>query len=930
MKIVGKVLSVDGNVLVKHKNGQIERLKPGDIIKIDDIVMCKNEGDHFVVLMENKLRLEIGEHTYVLFDQDFINKFLQLTHHLRSPFYAEHSLHLDPIDVTYKNYRFEHISKESGEENFPYILVKNILHVSVNDIVTNDNTPPLSGKIDQVDADIKVIVNGEQYPAQNNGDGTWTLPDNTIKPLDDGKYEVTVIAQNDTTKSTDKGSIEIDTTPPNVTIEDITTKDKTPPLHGTVDDPNAKITVTVAGETYDAVNKGDGTWILPDNTIHKLTDEEYTVVVHATDKVGNVGEDTGKLIIDITPPNVTVDDLLTNDTTPPITGTVDSPDAKVMVTINGETYDAINKGDGTWILPDDTVKELKEGEYTVDVKAVDEEGNVGEDSGKLIIDITPPNITVDDLTTSDNNPPITGTVDDPEAKVTVTINGETYDAINKGDGTWILPDNTVKELKEGEYTVEAEAVDKAGNVGKGDGELTIDFDSPVVTINDTDVTHDDTPEFTGTIENGNKIDITLNGHHYSSADSDSGVVINGDGTWSFTVPDSDALDDGKYTIDVVASNDKGKESSVSDDFIVDADMPEITVKDYDVIETGTPTFEGTYKNADYVEIRIEDHIYTSKGENPEVILNEEEGTWSLTVPETDKLSLGEQTIDAIAKDEQDNEAKASDDFIVNYEVPPIAVDDIVLTNIIDGSTMEIPDRAFLFNDYDPNNEPVYMYDVKEIENGTIETEANGDIANDHYANLYYTPDESPFEQGGFKYDVTDGKMISEESANVTIIAASGNTITGTDEGEILVSAEREDEMFGGGGNDVFVCYDLSRIVDGGEGFDMLLAPNHMMINFNCFAHRVTNLEQLDVLMDDHEVTSVGVSDVLAITDENNTFQILGDEGDKVFLDPGWSYAGKETVTYMEHYTHDYNVYVGTADGQEVHLYVEDGVTVVGA
>ncbi len=930
MKIVGKVLSVDGNVLVKHKNGQIERLKVGDIVKMDDIVMCKNEGDHFVVLMENKLRLEIGEHTYVLFDQDFINKFLQLTHHLRSPFYAEHSLHLDPIDVAYKNYRFEHISKESGEESFPYILVKNILHVSVNDIVTNDNTPPLSGKIDQVDADIKVIVNGEQYPAQNNGDGTWILPDNTIKPLDDGKYEVTVIAQNDTTKSTDKGSIEIDTTPPNVTIEDMTTKDKTPPLHGTVDDPNAKITVTVAGETYDAINKGDGTWILPDNTIHKLTDEEYTVVVHATDKVGNVGEDTGKLIIDITPPNVTVDDLLTNDTTPQITGTVDNPDAKVTVTVAGETYDAINKGDGTWILPDDTVKELKEGEYTVDVKAVDEEGNVGEDSGKLIIDTTPPAVDVDDLTTSDNNPPITGTVDDPDAKVTVTINGETYDAINKGDGTWILPDDTVKELKEGEYTVEAEAVDKAGNVGKGDGELTIDFESPVVTINDIDVTHDDTPEFTGTIENGNKIDITLNGHHYSSADSDSGVVINGDGTWSFTVPDSDALDDGKYTIDVLASNDKGKESSVSDDFIVDADMPEITVKDYDVIETGTPTFEGTYKNADYVEVKIEDHIYTSKGENPEVILNEEDGTWSLTIPETDKLSLGDQTIEAIAKDEQDNEAKASDDFIVNYEVPPIAVDDIVLTNIIDGSTMEIPDRAFLFNDYDPNNEPVYMYDVKEIENGTIETEANGDIANDHYANLYYTPDESPFEQGGFKYDVTDGKMISEESANVTIIAASGNTITGTDEGEILVSAEREDEMFGGGGNDVFVCYDLSRIVDGGEGFDMLLAPNHMMINFNCFAHRVTNLEQLDVLMDDHEVTSVGVSDVLAITDENNTFQILGDEGDKVFLDPGWSYAGKETVTYMEHYTHDYNVYVGTADGQEVHLYVEDGVTVVGA
>ncbi len=928
MKIVGKVLSVEGHVLVKHKNGRIEELKAGDVVRMDDIVMCKNAGDHFVVLMENNLRLEIGEHTYVLFDQDFVNKFMQLTYHLRSPFYAEHSLELDSMDVTYKNYRFEHISRESEENAFPYIVVKNLLHVSVKDVLTNDDTPPISGKINNPDAEITVIVNGDTYEAVNNGDGTWILPDNTVKPLDDGKHEILVIATNGDSKSEDVGVVEVDTTPPVVTIEDEVTKDKTPPLHGTVDDPDAKVTVTVAGETYEAINNGDGTWTLPDNTIAKLTDEEYTVVVQATDKVGNVGEDTGKLIIDTTPPNVTVDDLLTNDNTPPLHGTVDNPDAKITVTVNGETYEAINNGDGTWTLPDNTLPPLSDGEYEVKAEAVDEEGNVGEGEGKVTIDTTPPVITVDDLTTSDNNPPITGTVDDPEAKVTVTVNGETYEAINNGDGTWILPDDTIKELKEGDYVVEAEATDKAGNSSSAEGNLVIDFDSPIVTIEDTDVTHDDTPEFTGTIENGNRIDITLNGNHYSSEDPDTTVIIHDDGTWTFTVPDSDALDDGKYTIEVVASNDMGKESSVSDDFIVDADMPEITIKDYDVIETGTPTFEGTYKNADYVEVKIGDHIYTSEGEDPLVVLNPEEGTWSVTIPESDKLELGEQTVDAIAKDEMGNEAEATDDFIVNYEVPPIAVDDIVLTNIIDGSTMEIPDRAFLFNDYDPNNEPVYMYDVKEIENGTIETEANGDIENDHYANLYYTPDESPFEQGGFKYDITDGKLTSEESADVTIIAASGNTITGTEAGEILVSAEREDEMFGGGGNDVFVCYDLSRIVDGGEGFDMLLAPNHEVINFNCFAHRVTNLEQLDVLMDDHDVTSVGVSDVFAITDENNVFQILGDEGDRVFLDPGWSYVGKETVTYMEHYTHDYNVYKGTAEGQDVYLYVEDGVTVV--
>ena len=929
MKKVGKVLSVEGNVLVKHANGVIEHLKTGDVIEMNDIVMCKNSNEHFTMVMDNGLKLLIGEHTYVLFDQNFVNHFLQLTHHLNAPFYAEHSLNLENVDIHYKNYHIES-SKNGEEENgFPYLLVKSILHVSVNDVITNDSTPPLSGTVDDADANIDVIVNGEHYTGENNQDGTWVLPDDVILPLEDGEHEITVIATNpEGGEDTSYGTIEVDTTPPIVNIDDVTTKDKTPPLSGTVDDPDAIVTVIVGGEKYDAINNGDGTWTLPDNTINQLEGGDYITVVTAVDKVGNEGKDDAVLTIDTTPPIITVDDLATNDSTPPLTGTVDNPDAKVVVTIDGHDYNAINNGDGTWTLPDDTISPLTDNIYDVKASATDLEGNVGNGEGTLTIDLTAPVVTVDDLTTSDNTPQLTGTIDDPTAHIIVTVDGHDYEAINNGDGTWVVPDDTITELKEGNYDVEAVATDPVGNSSKDDGSLIIDYDSPKVTIKDTEVTHDDTPEFTGTILNGNKIDITLNNEHYSSADDDSGVFINGDGTWTFTVPDSDALDDGNYTIDVLASNDKGKESSANDDFIVDADMPIITIKDYDEFDTGTPTFEGTYANADRVEVYLGGHVYTSLGDNPDVILNEQEGTWSFTVPDSNPLDLGDQSIEAVAIDAQDNQAKADDDFFVNYEVPPVAVDDIVLTNIIDGSTMELPDRAFIFNDYDLNNDPLHMYEVKHIENGTIETEADGSIDNDHYANLYYTPDDSPFEKGAFDYTVTDGQLPSND-AHVTIIAASGNTITGTEEGEILVSAEREDEMFGGGGNDVFVCYDLSRIVDGGEGFDMLLAPNHAIINFNCFAHRVTDLEQLDVLMDDHDVTSVGVSDVLAITDENNNFQILGDEGDSVYLDPGWSYSGKETLTYLEHNVVDYNVYTGTADGQEVHLYVEDGVHVVG-
>lgn len=66
---------------------------------------------------------------------------------------------------------------------------------------------------------------------------------------------------------------------------------------------------------------------------------------------------------------ITVDNLKTNDTTPELTGTINSNDATVTVRIAGNEYSATNNSDGTWILPDNTVSELRIGIYDVSVKA---------------------------------------------------------------------------------------------------------------------------------------------------------------------------------------------------------------------------------------------------------------------------------------------------------------------------------------------------------------------------------------------------------------------------------------------------------------------------------------------------------------------------------------------------------------------------------
>ncbi|RJL68123.1 hypothetical protein D5055_15560, partial [Acinetobacter radioresistens] len=77
---------------------------------------------------------------------------------------------------------------------------------------------------------------------------------------------------------------------------------------------------------------------------------------------------------DITAPEVSLDALLSNDTTPGLSGTVNDPAARIEVSINGSTYQAINNGDGSWSLADNIIAVLPEGLINVTVTATDAAG----------------------------------------------------------------------------------------------------------------------------------------------------------------------------------------------------------------------------------------------------------------------------------------------------------------------------------------------------------------------------------------------------------------------------------------------------------------------------------------------------------------------------------------------------------------------------
>ncbi|NUF86058.1 Ig-like domain-containing protein, partial [Acinetobacter seifertii] len=80
---------------------------------------------------------------------------------------------------------------------------------------------------------------------------------------------------------------------------------------------------------------------------------------------------TGVVSADITAPVVALDDVLTNDNTPVLTGTVNDPTATVVVTVDGVNYTATNNGNGTWTLADNTLPALTDGPHTVTVTATD-------------------------------------------------------------------------------------------------------------------------------------------------------------------------------------------------------------------------------------------------------------------------------------------------------------------------------------------------------------------------------------------------------------------------------------------------------------------------------------------------------------------------------------------------------------------------------
>ncbi|MFY0685832.1 MAG: T9SS type A sorting domain-containing protein [Cyclobacteriaceae bacterium] len=173
-------------------------------------------------------------------------------------------------------------------------------------VVSNDNTPRITGTVTEHASIILSIADSLYEAALLPGDTSWELADNLISPLADGSYDLIITAIDsigNTGTDTVLNALKIDATAPVVGVDLITTSVTSPQLSGDISDPSATVMIQLGDSTYAPI-VNDTAWIISAGTIPDLAIGFYEIGATATDSVGNIGEDTSIFELTIIAPTV--------------------------------------------------------------------------------------------------------------------------------------------------------------------------------------------------------------------------------------------------------------------------------------------------------------------------------------------------------------------------------------------------------------------------------------------------------------------------------------------------------------------------------------------------------------------------------------------------------------------------------------------------
>ncbi|WP_432643698.1 Ig-like domain-containing protein [Enterobacter hormaechei] len=579
---------------------------------------------------------------------------------------------------------------------------------------------------------VTVTFNGNQYTAQVQANGSWTLdvPAADLAGIADGSAAVTVTVSDKAGNPASAGaSVLVDTTVPQITfnivagddIVNIAEHGQALIVTGKVTGAQAGdvITLSLNGKDYTAMLDASGNWRVgvPATDVGALVNGDQTISATLTDKAGNSTSATHAFDVSLTAPVIAINTLAVDDVINAtekgqdllISGTSNQPDGtRITVTLNGISYAATTDASGNWsvTVPAANVSVLGEASYSVTASVTDTAGNSANTSHSVLVDSALPQVTINAVATDDvinaaevaSGQTLSGKVSGAASGDTVTIGigGNTYTATVQDDLSWSVnvASDVLTAIGNGDLTVTASVTNGHGNTGTGERDITIDASLPglrVDTVAGDDVInsieHGQNLIITGSsdgLASGSALTVTVNGKTYAA-------TVLADGTWTAAIPAADvgALSAGTITVTVDGQSAAGNPVSISHDVKVDLAAVAISInpiasddvinaaeKGADLVLSGSTT---NVEENQTVTITFGGKLYTATVDAS--------GNWTATVPSADLGGLkdGDASVQVSVTNVNGNSASAGREYNVDATAPTVSIEIVSDNNIINAA-----------------------------------------------------------------------------------------------------------------------------------------------------------------------------------------------------------------------------------------------------
>ncbi|MER1436452.1 Ig-like domain-containing protein [Enterobacter hormaechei] len=579
---------------------------------------------------------------------------------------------------------------------------------------------------------VTVAFNGNQYTAQVQANGSWTLdvPAADMAGIADGSAAVTVTVSDKAGNPASAGaSVLVDTTVPQITFDIVAGDDivniaehgQALIVTGKVTGAQAGdvITLTLNGKDYTAMLDGAGSWSVgvPAADVGALANGDQTISATVTDKAGNSTSATHAFDVSLTAPVIAINTLAVDDVINAtekgqdllISGTSNQPDGtRITVTLNGISYAATTDASGNWsvTVPAANVSALGEASYSVTASVTDTAGNSANTSHSVLVDSALPQVTINAVATDDvinaaevaSGQTLSGKVSGAASgdTVTISVGGNTYTTTVQDDLSWSVnvASDVLTAIGNGDLTVSASVTNGHGNTGSGERDITIDANLPGLRVDKVagddvinSIEHGQNLIITGSSDGlaaGSALTVTVNGKTYAA-------TVLADGTWTAAVPAADvgALSEGTVTVTVEGQSAAANPVSISHDVKVDLATVAISI---DAIATDD-VINAAEKGADLVlsgaTTNVEENqtVTITFGGKTYSATVDASGHWTATVPSADLGSLkdGDASVQVSVTNVNGNSALAGREYSVDATAPTVSIEIVSDNNIINAA-----------------------------------------------------------------------------------------------------------------------------------------------------------------------------------------------------------------------------------------------------